>query len=196
MLDHPQKAEEKTMNIRNHSFVTTLSIVFFSLFWHSQSLATERLQRGEYLVNFGGCHDCHSPKIFTDNGPTLDPQRLLSGHPSDTELPALPDSVIAPDKWGAVATHDLTAWFGPWGVSFAINLTPDPNTGLGNWKESQFIQAMRTGKHLGTGRPILPPMPWFALAALNDDDLRAIFAYLGSIKAIENRVPSPIPPPS
>ncbi len=182
------------MKTRKILFVTALAIAFYPVFWQSQALASEQTQRGEYLVNFGGCHDCHSPKIFTDHGPAPDPQRLLSGHPTGTVLPALPGAVVGPDKWGVIATHDLTAWFGPWGVSFAINLTPDPETGLGNWVESQFVQGMRTGKHLGSGRPILPPMPWFALAKLNDDDLKAIFAYLRSLKAIKNRVPAPIPP--
>jgi mono/diheme cytochrome c family protein len=154
----------------------------------------ERVKRGEYLVNFGGCHDCHSPKVFTEKGPELDPDRLLSGHPAGTALPDTPSDVIGADKWGALTTNDLTAWFGPWGVSFAQNLTPDEKTGLGSWTEDLFIKTMRTGKHLGEGRDILPPMPWFAVAALNDDDLKAIFSYLGTVKPIENKVPKPIPP--
>ena len=54
-----------------------------------------------------------------------------------------------------------TAWAGPWGVSFTANLTPDKETGLGDWTEEQFIATMRTGKHQGKGRPVLPPMPYF-----------------------------------
>lgn len=152
-----------------------------------------RIQRGAYLANLGGCHDCHSPKVFTERGPEPDPARLLSGHPPSTKLPELPAGVLGPDRWGAVATPDLTAWAGPWGVSFAANLTPDA-TGLGSWTEEVFIQAIRSGKHMGAGRPILPPMPWAAYAQLTDDDLGAIFAYLESLKPIANQVPQPIPP--
>jgi hypothetical protein len=88
----------------------------------------------------------------------------------------------------------LTAAVGPWGVSFAMNLTPDDETGTGRWTEEHFVQAMRTGKHLGAGRPILPPMPWPNLQHATDDDLKSIFTYLKSIKPIKNAVPQPIPP--
>jgi len=151
------------------------------------------VERGHYLVEFGGCHDCHSPKVFTAAGPTPDTTRLLSGHPADAKLPAVPAAVLGPDKWGALTTPDLTAWAGPWGVSFTANLTPDP-TGLRGWTAEQFIQTMRTGKHLGTGRAILPPMPWYDIGKLTDDDLRAVFAYLQSLKPVANRVALPVPP--
>jgi mono/diheme cytochrome c family protein len=151
--------------------------------------------RGEYLVNFGGCNDCHTPKVFSAAGPAPDLTRLLSGHPAETQLPVLPAGVVGadPTKWGAVTTGDLTAWSGPWGTSFAANLTPDA-TGLAAWNDSLFIATMRTGKHWGSGRGILPPMPWFSLNALTDDDLRAVFAYLRSIKPVANLVPQPLPP--
>jgi len=153
-----------------------------------------QIQRGEYLVIAGGCHDCHSPKLFTAKGPEPDPQRLLSGYPADTKLPEIPQGILGPDKWGTVGSNDLTAWVGPWGVSFARNLTPDLKTGLGSWTEDMFIRAMRTGKSMGVGRDILPPMPWFNYAKLSDEDLKAIFAYLKTLKPIENEVPDPIPP--
>lgn len=86
------------------------------------------------------------------------------------------------------------AWAGPWGVSFTANLTPDQNTGLGVWTEDVFIAALRSGKHMGTGRPILPPMPWMWISKMTDDDLKAVFAYLRTIKPITNHVPDPIPP--
>ena len=57
-----------------------------------------------------------------------------------------------------------------------------------------FLTAMRTGKHMSAGRDILPPMPWQSLAGLNDDDLKAIHAYLRTIPAIRNQVPTPIAP--
>jgi mono/diheme cytochrome c family protein len=152
------------------------------------------IMRGEYLVSYGGCNDCHTPKIHTPKGPEPDSNKLLSGHPSTEKLPEIPPGIIGTEKWGALTNNDLTAWVGPWGVSFAANLTPDNRTGLGGWTEELFITTMRTGKHLGVGREILPPMPWYTLAALTDEDLKAIFAYLHSIKPIENEVPQPIPP--
>ena len=153
----------------------------------------EVLRRGELLAKFGGCNDCHTPKLMTAKGPELDTSRLLSGHPANASLPAVPQGVVGPTQWGAVATNDLTAWVGPWGISYATNLTPDV-TGLSGWTAEYFIQTMRTGKHLGVGRALLPPMPWYNLAALPDEDLKALFAYLQSLKPISNQVPQPVPP--
>jgi mono/diheme cytochrome c family protein len=154
----------------------------------------DQVKRGEYLSIIGGCNDCHSPKLMTPKGPTPDPARLLSGHPANAQLPAIPAGLFGPDKWAGLTNGDFTAWVGPWGVSFAANLTPDAATGLGAWTPAQFIQSMRTGKHLGVGRDILPPMPTYALAALTDSDLKALFAYLKSLKPIRNQVPAPLPP--
>ena len=126
--------------------------------------------------------------------PVPDTTRLLSGHPAHPSLAKIPEGVITPDGWGALTTNDLTPWAGPWGVSFSANLTPDVATGLGSWTEAMFIKALRTGKHMGEGRDVLPPMPWSDLGKLNDDDLKAIFAYLKSLKPVENAVPDPMPP--
>jgi hypothetical protein len=92
-----------------------------------------------------------------------------------------------------VTNNDLTEWVGPWGTSYAANLTPDV-TGLGSWTTDLFIKTIRTGKHFGVGRPLLPPMPWQDIAGLNTADLEAMFAYLKSIKPIRNLVPQPLPP--
>lgn len=153
----------------------------------------EQIQRGQGLVLKGGCNNCHSPKIFTPEGALPDHSRLLSGHPQYVELPKIPSDLIGPDKWLGLFTRDQTAWAGPWGVVFAANLTPDPRTGIGNWTEDEFIKTMRTGKHKGLGRDILPPMPWEDYAELSEEDLKAIFAYLKTLKPIKNAVPAPIP---
>jgi hypothetical protein len=58
-----------------------------------------------------------------------------------------------------------------------------------------FYQTMKTGRHLGKGRAILPPMPWFMIGAAHDDEIRAIFAYLQSLKPVRNKVPAPVDPP-
>lgn len=155
--------------------------------------AAREIHRGEKLATFGGCHDCHTPKVMTAKGPALDKSRLLSGFPAQQALPPVPEGTLGPDKWGALATNDLTAWSGPWGTSFAANLTPDA-TGLGPWTLADFVKSMRSGRHLGGGRDILPPMPWFNMAALSDPELKALFAYLKSVKPISNRVPEPTPP--
>lgn len=152
------------------------------------------IERGKYLVHAGACNDCHSPKIFTPMGPIPDTTKLLSGHPAGTKLPQVPPGVLGPDQWGALASGDLTAWVGPWGTSFTRNLTPDVATGIGSWTEDIFVKAIKTGKDMGEGRDILPPMPWPEYRNLTDDDLKAIFAYLKSLKPIENAVPDPISP--
>lgn len=153
------------------------------------------VRRGQYMVSIMGCDDCHSPKVFTEKGPEVDASRRLSGHPAGSELPKVPRDALGPTQWGAVTTADLTAWAGPWGISFATNLTPHPD-GLGLWTEEQFINTIRTGLHLGVGRHVLPPMPWPFYSNMTDEDLRAIFAYLRTLPPIANVIPQPVPPDS
>ena len=148
------------------------------------------IDRGKYLVAIMGCNDCHTPKKMGAHGPELDLSRLLSGLPEDAKFP--PPPTLPPGPWMAVGTWDMTAWSGPWGISYAINLTPDENTGIGIWTEEMFMKTLRTGRHMGTSRPILPPMPWEFYANTTDADIKAIFAYLKSIPAIKNRVPDPV----
>jgi hypothetical protein len=150
---------------------------------------------GEHLVKIGGCHDCHTPKKMGPKGPEIDYSLALSGHPAG--LPPIDINRNDVEKKGLVVTNDLTAWVGPWGVSYAANLTPD-DTGLGSWKEDQFMYAIRNGvsKGLPGSRPLLPPMPWDMFKEMTDGELKAIFAYLKSIPAINNLVPAPLPPVS
>ena len=155
--------------------------------------AQSPVERGKYLVTIAGCNDCHTPKLMGPNGPSPDTTKLLAGHPEGEKMPAPPR--LSPEgPWAITVAGDLTAWSGPWGQSFAANLTPDKNTGLGIWTEDMFIKAIRTGKHMGTSRDILPPMPWQAFAQMTDADLKAIFAYLQSLPPVTNHVPDPIPP--
>jgi mono/diheme cytochrome c family protein len=151
----------------------------------------ELIKKGAYLVSVGGCNDCHSPKVFGPHGPEPDPKRLLSGHPQDN--PVLKVDSNAVKNW-VLFSMDNTAAVGPWGVSYAANLTSDPS-GIGNWSEDQFFKALREGKYKGLDntRPLLPPMPWPNYAQMSDEDLKAIFAYLKSTKPIYNVVPSPKP---
>jgi mono/diheme cytochrome c family protein len=141
--------------------------------------SSERIKRGAYLVAITGCHDCHSPKVDAQMAP--DGSRLLSGRPITT-LPPLQEA-------GAVrASMDFTAWSGPWGNSYAANLTPDAETGLGGrYTEAAFIKTMRTGKK-PEGEVLLPPMPWPAFQHMTDEDLKAVYAYLTSLKPVKNYV--------
>lgn len=150
--------------------------------------------RGKYLVTVGSCNDCHTPWHMGPNGPEPNMALMLSGHPSALQMPSPPK---VQEPWQAIGSATFTAWAGPWGISYAANLTPDMNTGMGSWTEEMFMKAMRTGKHLGAERPILPPMPWPSVAAMTDEDLKAVFAFLRSIPAIPNAVPDPVitPPP-
>jgi hypothetical protein len=153
----------------------------------------ELIARGGYLVKIMGCNDCHTPWVMGPKGPEPDMSRMLSGHPQDFVMPAAPALGAGPWVWAGGATN--TAFAGPWGVSFTANLTPDPETGLGKWTADTFIQAIRNGKHEGQGRPILPPMPWPMYRNATDEDLQAVFAFLQTIPAINNRVPQPVDPP-
>jgi mono/diheme cytochrome c family protein len=148
--------------------------------------------RGERLVKLGGCADCHTPVKMGPNGPEPDAARHLSGHPSALVMPAAPELPEGP--WVAVVGATMTAWNGPWGTTFTANLTPDRETGLGAWTVADFIATVRTGRHLGKGRPVLPPMPIAVLNEYTDDELTAMFTYLQSLPPIRNQVPSPIEP--
>jgi cytochrome c553 len=155
---------------------------------------SEKAKRGQYLVTIMGCHDCHTPWSMGPEGPAPDMSRALSGHPEGIVI-TLPNPPGAP--WSMLSSMTNTAFAGPWGVSFAANLTPDPETGrLANWTEETFIQTIRTGRHQGRGRPILPPMPWPMYRNATDKDLAAVFAYLKSLPPVANRVPQPIEPPA
>jgi hypothetical protein len=148
---------------------------------------------GEHLVTIGGCDDCHTPKKMTEKGPIPDMTLRLSGHPANMPEIAIDRKEI--QSKGLAVTQDLTEWVGPWGVSYAANLTPDP-TGTGNWTEEQFTIALREGKSKGIrgSRSLLPPMPWEGIGQMTDDEIKAVFAFLKSIKPVNNLVPAPIPP--
>ena len=123
-----------------------------------------KVARGEYLVKIVGCGDCHTPGTLTG---APDMTRKLSG-----------------SEYG---------WQGPWGISFARNLTPDMATGIGAWTEDQIVTAIRTGQR-PDGTPLMPPMPWPDFANLTDADAHAIAAYLKTIPVVVHKVPDKVPP--
>jgi hypothetical protein len=151
----------------------------------------EKVARGEFLATVGLCNDCHTPLAMGPEGPAPDMTRMLSGHPQDVPLTITP----IPEPWLALISSTLTAFAGPWGISYAANLTPDPDTGiLRDFTEEQFVATMRTGRHQGQGREILPPMPWQYIGKMSDEDLSALWTYLRQIPAVNNKVPEPTPP--
>lgn len=152
------------------------------------------VEHGKYLVEVLGCTDCHTPKKMTAQGPIHDTGKYLMGFDASQSLPPVPENVpIGP--W-VLFSGDLTAAVGPWGTSYAGNLTPH-ETGIGNWNLEQFKKVLREAKYKGldNSRPIMPPMPKH-YSYLTDDDIAAIFEYLKTIKPIDNVVPSYRPPSS
>jgi hypothetical protein len=189
------------VSLRNRSrmsvYPTAAVLLFASTVLSAQSAkpaaADGAVARGQYLVTIMACNDCHTPMKMGAKGPEPDMARLLSGHPAEMKLPPPP----APSgPWGWSGTLTNTAFAGPWGVTYSANITPDQNTGIGIWTEDMFVKAMRTGKHMGTSRPILPPMPVDWIGKATEADLKAIYAYLKSVKPIANRVPDIQQPPN
>jgi hypothetical protein len=149
-----------------------------------------RIERGRVLVSIGGCNDCHTPMKFDPEigMPIPDMSRMLSGHPEGAPEPS---STLGGHDQAAIGPT-FTSYKLPFGIVFTANLTPDAATGLGNWTEEMFVRAVRTGRHMGgNGRPILPPMPWPNVGMQSDADLKSIWAYLRSIPAVHNDVPTP-----
>lgn len=68
------------------------------------------------------------------------------------------------------------------------NLTPDSSTGIGRWSESDFVQTIRTGVN-PRGDSLHPFMPWRQARRMTDDDLRAIYRYLRTVRPVINNVP-------
>ncbi|HLK91837.1 MAG TPA: diheme cytochrome c-553 [Polyangia bacterium] len=152
--------------------------------------------RGRYLVSFGGCNDCHTPWVFNKElgMPVPDHARFLSGHPVGAPEPT---AKLDPKTDLGVIGATFTAFKLPFGTVYAPNLTPDQETGIGNWSEQMFLDVFHKGTHLGAdGRPVLPPMPWQEIRNMTDDDLKAVFAFLKTIPAVHNPVADPkVPKP-
>jgi mono/diheme cytochrome c family protein len=171
--------------------VLVAAVVFAVARTRAARTADARVERGRYLVGIMACGDCHTPLTMGANGPEPDMRRALSGHPESFKT-ATPPAMNATWLWAGSPTN--TAFAGPWGVSYTANLTPDRNTGLGIWTDDMFVAAIRTGRHMGTSRPIAPPMPWEAYRGATDEDLKSIFAYLRTIAPVVNHVPDDQPP--
>ena len=93
-----------------------------------QQTPADLVARGKILVMFGGCHDCHTPKNMTPQGPVPNMSRQLSGHPAGQPLPPVDKKALTPGYW-MMMTPDFQTYVGPWGISYPANLTPDEQTG-------------------------------------------------------------------
>lgn len=170
--------------------IALTAALFFG--WKSSQAQVQRdlSARGKYLVDtVGACGSCHTPR----KGAEEDKAMYLAGHPASAQPPPFGMEMLQQGIFISIG-RTFTAFAGPWGISFATNLTSDKATGLGNWTEQKFILAMRTGNHLGDPkqRPILPPMPWKHYQTMTDEDLRAIWAYLRTVPPIKNTVPGAV----
>jgi hypothetical protein len=186
-----------TLSLAGVAVVATLVVIFAANASRPATAPrlskTEQLQRGKYLVTIGGCHDCHTPWIMQPDGkPGPDMSRALSGHPQD--FPIAQPAKHTSDRFTVSIAPTNTSYSGPWGVSFAANLTPDEMTGTGIWTFDIFKNTIRNGRHWGVARPLLPPMPWCNYREMTDEDLAAVFAYLRTLKPIRNEVQQPLPP--
>lgn len=188
---------KKTTIVLSIAALGTLALTFAC---QSPSASTEPVaisndslvKRGAYLVNTMGCDDCHTNKVMGPNGPELDMANRLGGHLASQPIGPIDKSVLS--KGWVLFSMGTTAAFGPWGVSYAANLTSSEH-GIGNWSEEQFMTAIKHGKFKGMkeGRPLLPPMPWQGFAKMNEEDLKAMFAFLKSTKPVDNIVPAWVP---
>lgn len=126
----------------------------------------QKVARGEYLTTIMACNDCHTPGTFYGS----------------------------PDFTRKLAGSEL-GWVGPWGTTYARNLTPEAQTGIGKWSEDDIVKTIRTGQR-ADGSAVLPPMPWPMYSGLTDEDAYAVAAYLKSLPAISHKVPDKLPPGS
>jgi cytochrome c553 len=122
----------------------------------------ERLARGEYIfTKLADCDGCHSERDFSRfGGPVLVRGK---GNLFPPEL-NLPGTVVAP------------------------NITPDADTGIGNWTDGEKIRAIREGISRD-GRALFPMMPYQSFRNMSDEDVYSLVAYLNSLKPVRNPLP-------
>ena len=123
----------------------------------------ERLARGRYLVENLGCFECHGEHEWTKHDAPLIEGTRGAGY-ADFPLAGLPGRVIPP------------------------NITPDPETGAGNWTDDMLARAIREG--IGhDGRALFPFMPYPDMGQMSDEDLASVIVYLRSIPPIRKALP-------
>ncbi|MBV8509284.1 MAG: c-type cytochrome [Xanthobacteraceae bacterium] len=148
-----------------HAAIAACAGVLGMAFINTAGAQQAQSDRGKYLVSIAGCNDCHTPGYFFGKP---DMNRYLGGSEVGFEIPGL-------------------------GVFHGPNLTPDPDTGLGNWSVGQIVTVLQTGKR-PDGRELAPIMPWRAFANLTKDDAAAIAVFLKSLPPVKNKVAGPFGP--
>lgn len=151
----------------------------------------ERMEIGQAIVEGWNCSFCHTPQIKGPDGKSIpDPNRLMSGHPADEKIPAVPDMVMTSPEWMEFLDNlDSTVWATDNLLVFSANLTPDDETGIGTWTEVEFVETIREGRHRGIERRIKYPMPWRELSEVSDEELLSVYEYLMSLEPVNNKVP-------
>jgi mono/diheme cytochrome c family protein len=164
--------EESTMKVAGepmqklaYLLLTLLANAAVGAVLSTLAAADAQTERGKYLVSLGGCNDCHTPGYFLGKP---DFSRALGGSEVGFELPGL-------------------------GVFHGPNLTPDKETGLGNWTAEEIVAAITKGQR-PDGRELAPIMPWKSFVVLTKQDALAIAAYLKSLPPVKNKVPGPFGP--
>ncbi len=154
----------------------------------------ERLEMGQAIVEGWNCTFCHTPQIQGPGGNFIaDLKRFMSGHPSDEEIPAVPDMVMTSPEWMEFLDNlGSTVWATDNLLVFSANLTPDDETGIGTWTETEFVETIRQGRHRGIERRIKYPMPWRELSEVSDEELLSVYEYLMSLEPVNNNVPASI----
>jgi mono/diheme cytochrome c family protein len=155
------------MHLRTHAFALLVGTTLIAMFVEAGMVCADEAsrQRGQYLVTFGGCNDCHTPGYFLGKA---DGRRFLAGSDVGFNVPGL-------------------------GTFVGPNLTSDNETGLGTWSTAEIVAALQTGV-TPDGRILAPVMPWHAFAHLTAEDANAIANYLRSLPPIRNQVPGPFGP--
>jgi len=123
--------------------------------------AQDAVKRGEYLATIMDCGGCHTTGIFLGKP---DPKGYLAGSEVGFQIPGL-------------------------GIFYPPNLTPDPETGLGKWSEADIVKALRTGVR-PDGRELAPAMPWRSYSKASEADMKALVAFLKSLKPVRHQVPA------
>ncbi len=165
--------------MKNKTFLSIFALAVLAVFSGSglaiAQTQEELLSRGKYIFTaIQGC-GCHTSK---NRDGSYNMNMHFAGAPSKPPPKGPPQN---------------TGWRNPrWKKLYARNITPDPETGIGKWTESDFITAMRTG--LTPDRRVLDPfMPWGHFKGITDRDLKSMWAYLRTVKPIKNKVPESIP---
>jgi mono/diheme cytochrome c family protein len=128
-------------------------------------MTADRIARGKYIFeNLADCGGCHSQRDFSRAGGP----EVLTGRGRGNVLSDL--------------MHDLP------GTVVAPNITPDAETGIGNWTDGEKIRAIREGVD-SNGRALFPMMPYTEYRRMSDDDVQAVVAFLNSMPPVRNPLP-------